>query len=214
MSLFTKITVFAKYGLKLCGFWSIVCLLEIYRVVFARAMYSSAFHTALFDAARGGLIHGTDFTSDCTACALPPKHHSAWTCMDAWSLFWSGGLLDVRNKLFFFDAQRILFRCVDRLSASCLFPFLPFRRSVFFTHSKNAFTVEFWQSVSFLLCFRSCLYVIWNCRLACSMVFNVQRSLHDADTLFLLASLSVSRPDCICSGSLFSGSSDSFDRKH
>ena len=48
MALFTKITVFAKYSLKLCGFWSIVCLLEIYRVVFTRAMYSSDFSHSVF----------------------------------------------------------------------------------------------------------------------------------------------------------------------
>lgn len=43
MALFTKITVFAKYSLKLYGIWSIVNLLEICKTVYSRAMFSSTF---------------------------------------------------------------------------------------------------------------------------------------------------------------------------
>ena len=48
MALFTKITVFAKYSLKLYEIWSIVTLLEICKAVFSRAMYSSAFSHRVF----------------------------------------------------------------------------------------------------------------------------------------------------------------------
>ena len=154
MALFTKITVFAKYSLKLCGFWSIVSLLEIYRVKLARAMYSSAFsNSAFLTLSGGGLIHGTDFTSDFTLRRLPSKHRCARICLDAWPLLRAGCLFDVRTNLYLFDAQRGLFHCVDRLSASYLFSFFSICSCVFYAHSKNAFAVELWESVSFFLCF-------------------------------------------------------------
>ena len=154
MALFTKITVFAKYGLKLCGFWSIVSLLEIYRVGFARAMYSSAFsHSAFLTPSGGGLIHGTDFTSDFTAYRFPQRHHSARTVLGFRTLLGAGSLHAFWTVFNFFDAQRGLFRCVDRWSAAYLFSLFSVRRFNCFARTKNAFTVELWKSVSFFLCF-------------------------------------------------------------
>ena len=93
MAFFTKITVFAKYSLKLCGFWSIVSLLEIYRVKLARAMYSSAFsNSAFLTLSGGGLIHGTDFTSDFTVSLMPQRHRPARTVLGPRTLRGAGSL--------------------------------------------------------------------------------------------------------------------------
>lgn len=215
MALFTKITVFAKYSLKLCGFWSIVTLLEIYRVEFARAMYSSAFsHSAFLTPSGGRLIHGTDFTSDFKAPFLPRRHHSARTGLGSRTLLRAGGLYVFRTASNFFDAQRGLFRCVDRRSASYHFSFFLIRRCDCFARTKNAFAVELWKSVSFFLCFLCHLQFFWDCWLACSMVFDVQRFIYAADALFPLASLPGGRSDSLHSRGAAPDDICVADRKH
>ena len=111
MALFTKITVFAKYSLKLCGFWSIVSLLEIYRVKLARAMYSSAFsNSAFLTLSGGGLIHGTDFTSDFIYRLIRFFYggDSLWLACDC-----------ILRHIRFFDAQFLLCRSLVRPALDC-----------------------------------------------------------------------------------------------
>lgn len=215
MALFTKITVFAKYSLKLCGFWSIVTLLEIYRVEFARAMYSSAFlHSAFLTTSGGRLIHGTDFTSDFKAPFLLRRHHSSRTGLDSRTLLRAGSLYVIRIASFFYDAQRGLFRCVDRRSVAHFFPFFLIRCCDCFARTKNAFAVELWKSVFFFLCFLCHLQFFRDCRLACSMVFDVQRFVYAANALFPLASLPGGRSESLHSRGAAPDGVRVADRKH